>query len=43
MKTIAFIAFLAFSLLVAVCGSVAIGLLFRKYGDNWEFRRGNEK
>lgn len=43
MKTIAFIAFLAFSLLVAVCGSVAIGLLFRKFGDGWEFRKGRNE
>lgn len=42
METIAFIAILAFLLLLAVCGSVAVALLFRKYGDNWEFRRENE-
>ena len=39
METIAFILFVAFGLTVAVSGSVGIALLFRKFGDGWEFRR----
>ena len=39
METIAFILFVAFGLLVMVSGSVGIALLFRKFGDGWEFRR----
>lgn len=39
METIAFIIFVAFGLLVMVSGSVGIALLFRKFGDGWEFRR----
>ena len=39
METIAFILFVAFGLLVAVSGSVGIALLFRKFGDGWEFRK----
>ena len=33
------ILFVAFGLLVMLSGSVGIALLFRKYGDRWEFRR----
>lgn len=29
----------AFGLLMMVSGSVGIALLFRKFGDGWEFRR----
>lgn len=43
METIAFILFVAFSLLLIVSGSVGIALLFRKYGDGWEYRREIEK
>ena len=39
METIAMIFFTAFALLVMVSGSVGIALLFRKFGDGWEFRR----
>ena len=39
METIAFILFVAFGLLVMVSGSVGIALMFRKFGDGWEFRR----
>ena len=39
MDTIAFILFAAFALLVMVSGSVGIALLFRKFGDGWEFRK----
>ena len=39
METIAFIFFAAFALLVMISGSVGIALLFRKYGDGWEFRK----
>ena len=39
METIAFILFVAFGLLVMVSGSVAIALMFRKFGDGWELRR----
>ena len=39
METIAFILFTAFGLLVMVSGSVGIALMFRKFGDRWEFRR----
>ena len=39
MDTIAFILFAAFALLVMVSGSVAIALMFRKFGDGWEFRK----
>lgn len=39
METIAFILFVAFGLLVMVSGSVGIALLFRKFGDGWEFRK----
>lgn len=37
------ILFAAFALLVAVSGSVGIALLFRKFGDGWEFRKGNNE
>jgi len=43
METIAFIFFAAFSLLVLLIGSVGIALLFRKFGDGWEYRREVEK
>ena len=43
METIAFILFVAFSLLVLLIGSVGIALLFRKFGDGWEYRREVEK
>ena len=33
------ILFVAFGLTVAVSASVGIALLFRKFGDGWEFRR----
>ena len=39
MEKIAMILFAALALLVSLCGSVIIGLLFRKFGDGWEFRR----
>ena len=39
METIAFILFVAFGLAVAISGSVGIALLFRMYGDGWEFRK----
>lgn len=39
METIAFVLFVAFGLTVAISGSVGIALLFRMYGDRWEFRR----
>ena len=39
METIAMILFAAFGLTVAVSGSVGIALLFRKFGDGWEFRK----
>lgn len=39
METIAFIFFFAFGLLMMVSGSVGIALMFRKFGDGWEFRR----
>ena len=39
METIAMILFAAFALLVMVSGSVGIALMFRMYGDRWEFRR----
>ena len=39
METIAMIFFFAFGLTVAVSGSVGIALMFRKFGDGWEFRR----
>lgn len=39
METIAFILFFAFGLTVAVSGSVGIALMFRKFGDGWEFRK----
>ena len=42
METIAMILFVAFGLTVAVSGSVGIALLFRKFGDGWEFRRGRK-
>ena len=42
METIAMIFFVAFGLTVAVSGSVCIALLFRKYGDGWEFRKGSK-
>lgn len=32
------ILFVAFGLLVMLIGSVGIALLFRKFGDGWEFR-----
>ena len=35
--------FAAFALLVMISGSVGIALLFRKYGDRWEYRREVEK
>lgn len=35
--------FAAFSLLVAVSGSVGIALMFRKFGDGWEFRKGRNE
>jgi len=43
METIAFILFVAFGLLLIVSGSIVIALLFRKYGDGWEYRREVEK
>ena len=43
METIAFIFFAAFSLMVLLIGSVGIALLFRKFGDGWEYRREVEK
>lgn len=42
METIAMILFVAFALLVMISGSVGIALLFRKYGDGWEFRKGSK-
>ena len=39
METIAMILFVAFGLTVAVSASVGIALLFRKFGDGWEFRK----
>ena len=39
METIAMILFVAFGLTVVVSGSVGIALMFRKFGDGWEFRR----
>ena len=35
--------FAAFALLVAISGSVGIALLFRKFGDGWEFRKGSNE
>lgn len=42
METIAMIFFFAFGLLVMVSGSVGIALMFRKFGDGWEFRKGSK-
>lgn len=39
MEKIAMMLFASLALLVCLCGSVIIGLLFRKFGDGWEFRR----
>ena len=42
METIAMILFTAFGLTVAISGSVGIALMFRKFGDGWEFRNGSK-
>lgn len=36
------ILFTAFGLTVAISGSVGIALMFRKFGDGWEFRNGSK-